>query len=510
MDADYKAKMACAEKCEQIISRFREGGDPAGTPRRRNFASKAQRDCQEVVRCYQEAIGIYCQFNQEDKARDLLANLLDLVQTCDESTSSLAIRLLLTLRDSLKRLQGIAPGTCEQLKRSLQRAISQKLLQQEMDFWMLRSAPELLRDLADNDQERHMIDEFLCRAMHLAAVFSFSRGNVDGAEGWYRDAARVAQDRLGNTEWANSLLQSASTIQQMRLKRPASPAFVQAMESEAPSSPEYVEAMRQMDVGESLNVLVHKALQEQHKERFLPSPEEFQTEYASADDKLAKLLADERLLLDDAAVETRATKYRGQGLLGWLPGKYVNAQGHPRGDFDTDARFTVQYVAEVAEIIGTLFLVWQEAGDLEEQQVVALLRQAAPSYDWRIFEVGLSRHFHGDHVCAAHTLIPQFESVVRTWAQNAGVNVGKLKGGVPGGQLLHDLVNPSNAEMRTLLGAGLFDLIWWYLVNSGGPFGYRHKIAHGWIRPEECEWGHLSAMTIWLTLRVIERQPDVV
>lgn len=509
MEADYEAGMARAEKCEQTISRFRAADDPPGTSGRRNFASKAQQEWAEVVRCYEEAIGIYCQFNQEDKARDLLANLFDLVQTCDEFSSTLAVQVLLTLQDSLKRLERIAPGTCGQLKRSLQRAISRKSLQQEMDFWLLRSALQLLRDLADNDQERHLVDEILCGSMQLAAASTFNRGNLDGAEGWYRDAAQVAQDRLGNAEWASSLLQRASTIQQIRSKRPASPAFVQAMESEAPSSPEYVEAMRHMDIAESLNVLVHKALQEQHRERFLPSPEEFQSEYASADDKLAKLLADERLLLDKGAVEARATKYSAQGLPGWLGGKYIDAHGHPRGDVDTDARFTQRYVAEVAEIIGTLFRVWQEAGDLGEEQVVALLRQTPPDYDWRIFEAGLSRHFQRDYVCGAHMLIPQFENVVRTWAQNAGVGVSKLKGRVPGAKLLQDLINPSNAEMKRLLGAGLFDLIWWYLVNSGGRFGYRPKIAHGWMRPQDCEWGHLSAMTIWLTLRVIERQPHV-
>lgn len=510
MDRDYKAKMARAENCEQVISRFRAGDDPPGTSPRRNFGSKAQHDWQEVVRCYQEAISIYCELNQESKAKDLLANLIDLVQICDESTSSLAIQLLLTLEDSLKRLERIAPGTCEQFKRTLQRAISQKLLQQEMDFWLLRRALNLLRDLADNDQERYTVDVSLCQTMEFAAVVSFSRGNLDGAEGWYRDAARIAQDRLGRAEWASWLLEMASTIQQMRSQRPPSPAFVQAMQSEAPSSPEYVEAMHQMDIAESLSVLMHKALEEQHKERFLPSPEEFQTEYASEDDKLAKLLADERLLLDKAAVEARATKYRGKGLLGYLSGEHVDAQGNPRGDFDTDDRFSVRYVSEVAEIVGMLFSTWQEAGDLAEEQIVAVLRRTAPGYDWRIFEAGVSRHFQRDHVCAAHTLIPQFENVVRTWAQNAGVNVKKLKDGVPGDKLLQDLINPSNTEMQTLLGAGLLELIYWYLVNSGGPFGYRHKIAHGWIRPEECEWGHLSAMTVWLTLRVIKRRPHLV
>ena len=68
--------------------------------------------------------------------------------------------------------------------------------------------------------------------------------------------------------------------------------------------------------------------------------------------------------------------------------------------------------------------------------------------------------------------------------------------------LLNDLINPSNVETRELLGEGLFDLIYWYLVNSSSYFGYRHKIAHGWIHPEDCNL-QLSAVTIWLTLKVV-------
>jgi hypothetical protein len=98
--------------------------------------------------------------------------------------------------------------------------------------------------------------------------------------------------------------------------------------------------------------------------------------------------------------------------------------------------------------------------------------------------------------------VPQFENVVRTSAEIAGVDIKKFKGGVPGDVLLNDLINPNNTEVRELLGEGLFDLIYWYLVNSSSPFGYRHRIAHGWIRPEDCDL-QLSAMIIWLTLKVV-------
>ena len=295
----------------------------------------------------------------------------------------------------------------------------------------------------------------------------------------------------------------ADNIQQMRARRLPSSAFVQAVQSEAPSSPEYVEAMHQMDIAENLEVILHKAkaMQEQHGERFLPPLEQIVADYESEEDKLSRLLADERLLLNKPKIEERVAKYRGK-LLGWIPGQFVDSQGNPRGDFDANARFTVQYMTEVAEAIGTLFHTWQEKGYLTESCITRLLRQLGPHYDWRIYEAGLSRHFQSDFVSSTHTLIPQFENIVRMSAKIAGIDVKKLKEGTPGDVLLNDLINPDNTEMRGLLGEGLFNSIYWYLVNSSGPFGYRHKIAHGWIRPEDCDLP-LSAMTVWLTLKVI-------
>jgi len=219
-----------------------------------------------------------------------------------------------------------------------------------------------------------------------------------------------------------------------------------------------------------------------------------------------KLLTDERLLVDHMAVESRASLHRGEGVLGAVfePGRFSDARYNPRGSLSIDDRFTLQYVAEVAEIVGALFHTWQETGNLEQQQIVTLLRQNAPDYDWRIFEAGLSCYFQQEYVCAVHTLVPQFENALRTRAQVAGMNVKKVRDGIPGDMLLNDLVNPDNAEVEALLGTGLFDLIYWYMVNSASPFGYRHKIAHGWISPEECITNQLPAMTIWLTLKVTQ------
>jgi hypothetical protein len=503
MNDEYRTRMAHAEDCEQLIARFRSGDDPDGELFRLNFAGKALRDWQEVVRSYQEAFDIYHQFNQQGKARDLLDSLFDLVHTCDELTSSFAIQLLSTLKNSCEWLERVVPGTRDRLKTALRTAIGRKLLQKEMEFWLLHNALGFLRDLVNGDPERRSIDMWLCQTMVLGAQVSFRRGNWDNAEGWYRDAARIAQDRVGDARWAAQLLQMASSVQQMRIGQPPDSAAAQAMQAQAPSSPEDGVAIRQMGIAGDLEAILHRTLQEQHKERFLPPLQEMLADYERREDKLVALLEDERLLVDRSKVEARVAQYQGQGLSAWIPGQFVDSQGNPRGDFDANARFTVQCVGEVAEAVGTFFATWQGRDCLTESQIAHMLRHTGSYFDWRIYEVGLSRHFQLDFVCAAHTLIPQFEHVVKASAQATGIDVKRFKRGVPGEVLLNDLIHPNNTEMQALLGEGLFDLVYWYMVNSSSPFGYRHKVAHGWIRPENCDL-QLSATTIWLTLRVVD------
>jgi len=488
LSSSYEPKLAYAESCEQVIAYFRRGDSPSDELHPHNFATNAQYDWSEVVRCYQEAMSIYLQYNQQPNAEALLISLLHLAQTCNESTSGLALQLLLVLKDKdlLKWLEKIAPGTRSQLKAALRRAISQKTLEHEMDFcWLAlirhdehRSALELLHDLADDKEEQDAVDIDLCQTMELAAQLCFRRGNIDASEMWYRDAARIAQDRLGETEWAGQLLEMASRIPLLRAQRPPI----------------------------DLDMLVFKEAEEQHRERFLPSPEQFVAEYASVADKLPKLLTDERLLLDKAAIEARVAKYRGKGLLGsgWLSCIFTDARGNPRGDYPMEAPFIEQYVREVAGIVGVLFDAWQKSGDLVEQQVIALLEQRASDYDRTIFEVGVSRHFRSDYIAAVHILIPRFEDFVFWRAETAGIITKRLKEGRPGEALLNDLIRPENAEMKNLLGEALLELAWWYMVNSAGPFNWRNKVAHGWAQPTDCNI-ELPAMTIYLTLQVAEK-----
>lgn len=182
MGDEYNAKMAQAANCEQLIARIRALDDPAGQPLRMSFAGKAQREWQELVRSYQEAFDIYRDLNQREKAGKLLDSLLDLVRIRDESTSSLAVHLLLTLRNSYRWMEQVVPGTQEQLKGALGAAIGQKLLHSEMEYWLLLNALNVLRDLAVSDPERRTVDAALCQAMELGAQLSLAQGNLDNAK----------------------------------------------------------------------------------------------------------------------------------------------------------------------------------------------------------------------------------------------------------------------------------------------------------------------------------------
>lgn len=508
MSSEYQVKMDQAEVCEQIIVRFRANDDSVGHPGRLNFAAKTQREWLELVTAYQEALEIYRDFNQREKAKSLLENLLDFVQTCDEFTSSLALQLLIALESSHRWLEQTVPGSKEQIKTAFRVTISQKLLQKEMEYWLLLRALNVLRDIANDEQEQKTIDISLCQTMELGAQVSYRRGNLDNAEGWYRDAARMAQDRVGNTEWASHLLQTADSIRQIRLSRSTSANIQETSVADVPSKSEIVnDTAQQMSIADRLGLILQRTAWKQHSQRFLPPAEEFIADYASEEDKLSKLINDDRLLLDKSQIEEREASFRGQGLLGWLQGVFVDAQGNPRGEFDATSRFTVQFITEITEIIEALFLVWQEQGDLTEEQIKQFLSGNGAYYNWDIYHAGLSRHFELDFICSTHTLVPQFENIVRTSAQATGIDIKKFKKGVPGDILLNDLINPSNVEMQDLLGEGLFDLIYWYFVNSNCPFSYRHKIAHGWILPEECSL-QLSAMVIWLTLKVLNASSE--
>ena len=516
MSDDFKVNIEQAASFLETIKAFHAECDPPeGILIRKNPIGQATSHWYKVVRCFEKAYEIYRRYNQKKQGIDLTEYLFDLVSTCDNFISRPPIRLLNVLASHVEWLESIRPGTREQLKSEVERAIWKLLSEQELDYWTLaalgerqnnasRSAIELWRDLAANDEERRMVDRNLCLTMELAAQVCLTRKNLDGAESWLRNAARVAQDRLGDSDYVNYLLSRANEVNQQQIQSQVNPVFIQALAAESPSSREYVEAMSKLGITESLNVLMQKGLERQHKERFLPPLEDFLKEYENHSSKLSKLVNDQRLLVDNEAIETRFSTFRHEGLLAALgPGQVKDSHGNIRGELGHKDRFIYQYIREVEELVGGTFLRWMERGQVAVNDVIDIVKSSTVTYDWRIFEHGVEAHFQRNFVCAAHVLTPQFENIIRNWSQENGIKTKQIKSGIEGEMLLNDLIRTDSSELIDLMGKGLFELVYWYIVRSASQFNNRNKVAHGWIAYEECNSGHLSAMTILLTLMVL-------
>jgi hypothetical protein len=244
----------------------------------------------------------------------------------------------------------------------------------------------------------------------------------------------------------------------------------------------------------------------------LPTPEEIKDEYADKENKLEVLLNDTSLLIDDATIDARAKNYENKaGLIKHAPLVIRDQNSNPRTDF-LDGKDTINWLLEKSHIeeleiiIGTLFSTWENDGNLIGSQVSSILVTSflAGVYDWQIFQQGINRHFEKDYVSSIHILIPQFENILRTWAKQIGVATKKMdahaKGIVWGDMLLGNLL--SDPKVVASLGDDLVKVIKWYFTNE--PFGYRHKVAHGFIHSEQCN-SSLSSMIIWLTLLVINK-----
>ncbi|MFQ3647600.1 MAG: DUF4209 domain-containing protein [Anaerolinea sp.] len=489
---DYTRAMFEAQMCENFINRFRSDDDvPTGSPRKvKNFAAKADDEQFRVTQCYKRALDIYCSFGKKEESIRLLTSLFWLVDTSDKGTITFAIQLLLALQDVTDCLEKFKAGTKQEVRERLLGLTREKLHEHHLDFWLLRSAVSVARGLAGGDRNiEDAIDRFRCVILPLEAHNSFATGNLVHAESCYTEAGKIAQ-QLGTREQAEQLFQRASQISQMLHGQPPTPNSIE----------------------DDLNKILARTVENITTEQLLPSPEQVKNEYDAIENKLETLLKDERFVINDAIITERAKKYQNAGLLGWIPARDIDQYGNPRTDFrkgDSEIirLLEITYVEQIATIIGTLFLSWQKDGHLTEADITALLSTSslAVNYDWRILQQGIHRHFERDYISSVHILIPQLENTLRTWAEEASIAVKKLdanaKGTVWGQKLLGDLL--SDADVKQHLGANLVRVIKWYLdINE--PFGFRHKVAHGFIIPNLCNVT-MSSMLIWLTLLVITK-----
>lgn len=520
--------------CENFIKRYRANDDVPIRSQVLNFAAKADRRQFRVTQCYKRALTIYCKFDKKDEGIKLLNGLLWLVDTCQEGTFNFGIQLLLSLQTiespsnaqnestsisvldgkevqkaSKKRkkskivsvatwFDGFRPGTTEEVRDRLRRLIVAKLREEHMDFWLLRSASSFARSLAIGDHSiENDIDELKCAILPLEAHNSIVIGNLPHAESCYVEAATVAQ-QLGRKEQAEQFLQQASELGRRFNAQPPQQGSIEA------------------DLNQIMAIHIKNIISEQ----FLPTLEEIKKEYEAVEDKLQFILHDTRFIIRDDVIFERAKRYDNAGLLHATPSRDADQFNNLRTDFREGPSGVIRlleitYVRQIVGTVGELFTEWQKEGSLESSRIDALLLSSDlfAYYDWRIFRQALNRHFERDYIGSVHLLIPQFENILRTWAERAGASVKKLdaraEGTVWGQKLLDDLLTSS--EIKGYFGENVFKLIRWYLTASG-PFGVRNRIAHGFIAPEQCNVV-MSSFLIWLTLLIIDKplpKPSIV
>ncbi len=484
---DYEKALSEVRACEEVITRCQLDDDVSVIQgQTKNFASSNHDEQLELVQCYRRALDFYGKSKKVDESLRLVDSLLKLVDTCSVGTINFAIQLLLAIEEkTIDGLKRIRPNLRQEVKARLRNARFNLLEEHELDFWLLRAAISRARNLAVVDpEELKAIDEFQIQILSLAAQASFAVRNLANTAACYEEAGAIAQ-QLGERKLAEELLQKASQVNLL-------------VHRQAPSVG---------SIEHDLNQIIVAHINKIRSTQLLPTPEQMKQEYESVENKLETLLTDKRLTIDEAVVKAAIENYGDTGLLGWIPAADLDQYGNQRSDLregegELARQLEISYVMQIARVIDFLFLTWQETGHLIEEQIISLLLSSSiAEFDWTISKRGINSHFKGDYISSVHLLIPQFESILRKWAEKAAISVKKLdsnaKGTIWGEKLLNDLTH--DPDVRDYLGSDLVKVIDWYLAVQ--PFSYRHKVAHGFIASEQCN-SQLSAMVIWLTLVV--------
>ncbi len=123
------------------------------------------------------------------------------------------------------------------------------------------------------------------------------------------------------------------------------------------------------------------------------------------------------------------------------------------------------------------------ADGLTVAQIMQVLRTCLffPAKALELIESGLGEWFDGDHVGAAHVLVPQIEAVVRFILQSIGVPVTRVSEGHVQLRLLDSLLGQAAQY-------GLPDPIVFTLeaVLTDRGNNVRNRVAHGWFSKSEC------------------------
>jgi len=102
-----------------------------------------------------------------------------------------------------------------------------------------------------------------------------------------------------------------------------------------------------------------------------------------------------------------------------------------------------------------------------------------------LIQTGMERHFAGDYIGALHVLVPQFEDALRTLFQRAGKGVIRPRRGQSGWEMETLGAFLDRDAVRNTLPPEIHAYIRLVMTEQIG-LNLRNRIAHGLIRPQDC------------------------
>lgn len=137
---------------------------------------------------------------------------------------------------------------------------------------------------------------------------------------------------------------------------------------------------------------------------------------------------------------------------------------------------------------------------LDELEFLVINNPFVPAGHEAFYLRGLHAGFHGDFIVATHLLVPQIENSVRYVLESHGVDVSTLKpDGTQPVKVLGALLEKE--ETLQVFGKELCFALRGCLNEKTG-FDLRNKLAHGFLRMEEC-YSVAPVYVWWLILRIL-------
>jgi hypothetical protein len=123
-----------------------------------------------------------------------------------------------------------------------------------------------------------------------------------------------------------------------------------------------------------------------------------------------------------------------------------------------------------------------------------------------IILVGLQKYFKEDYISSLHILVPQFEGLFLEIAQHCGIDIVALdqkQGAISTRTKALSEYYLESEEFKKIFGEDFCRQLKFVLFEQMG-YRLRHKIAHGEIAPEECNFPN-ATLIIYFYLVLLAR-----